>query len=525
MKRIASFFNRRSTVSAAAIIISFSYLLSRLLGLLRDRLLVSHFGIGPETDAYTAAFRLPEALFTLLVSGAFAVAFIPVFTEKLQKQQEKSAWELASILLNLLTTVTLVIGVVAFIFADQLTTLIAPGFDQVRHDLTVDLTRIMLITPFLFAISSLWGSIAQSFNRFVIFALASVFYNLGIIFGIVFLSPDYSIYGVAYGVVLGALLQAVLQIAGLIGLGYRHKLIFNFWSRDTRKVINLMIPRSIDQGIDQFSYIIETIIGSRLATGSLTALYYANNLKNVPLVLIGNAIATAAFPTMAARAAKGAIQNLIRDFVVNTRLILFLVIPAAIITVLMRGYIVRLLYGFGDTVTANTLGWFAGVIVFQAIFFLVVRMFYAMQDSKTPLYVSLVALNFTVGLSFGLSELFGVMGLAMAHSLVAFGETVALIILLRRKLGHIGLKNIWAGLYRMLIAAAIMAGVVYIMVARVVPLYKADVGFAIVGPKFLLILIVGSLAYLIPCYLLDLKEAHKFASKLKEQLLRPLNLT
>lgn len=511
-------------MSGAAVIISGSYLLSRLLGLLRDRLLVSHFGIGPETDAYTAAFRLPELLFTLLVSGAFAVAFIPVFTEFYQNNKAK-AWELASTLLNLLTAVTLVVAVITFVFADPITSLIAPGFDPARHALTVDLTRIMLITPFLFAISSLWGSIAQSFHRFTIFALASVFYNLGIIFGIVFLSPENSIYGVAYGVVIGAALQAALQVLGLWGLGYRHKLSFKFWSRDVRKVVVLMIPRSIDQGIDQLSYMIETIIGSRLATGSLTSLYYANNLKNVPLVLIGNSIATAAFPTMAARAAKGAIQRLIREFALYTRLILFLVIPAAIITVLMRGYIVRLLYGFGDVVTANTLGWFAGVIVFQALFFLVVRMFYAMQDTKTPLYASLVALNFTVLLSFLLSEMYGVVGLAMAQSIVAAGETLVLIYLLRRRLGHLGLSTIWSGLSRMLIAGAIMSGVVYIMVARVFPLYKADVGFAVVGPKFLIILAVGSLAYLIPCYLLDLNEAHKFASKLKEQLLRPLNLT
>lgn len=524
MKRFLSLLNRGSSVSAAAIIISGSYLLSRLLGLLRDRLLVSNFGIGPETDAYTAAFRLPELLFTLLVSGAFAVAFIPVFTQYYQQNKAK-AWEMASTMLNLLMAVTAIIGVVAFIFADQITYLIAPGFDPARHELTVNLTRIMLITPFLFAISSLWGSVAQSFHRFTIFALASVFYNSGIIFGIVFLAPDHSIYGVAYGVVLGAALQAVLQIFGLIGLGYRHKLSFNFWNSDVRKVVKLMVPRSIDQGIDQLSYVIETIIGSRLATGSLTSLYYANNLKNVPLVLIGNSIATAAFPTMAARAAKGAIERLIRDFVANTRLILFLVIPAAIITVLMRGYIVRLLYGFGDTVTANTLGWFAGVIVFQALFFLVVRMFYAMQDTKTPLYASIVALNFTVILSFWLSEMYGVVGLAMAHSIVAFGETAVLVFLLRRRLGHLGLRNIWSGLSRMLIAGTIMASVVYILVARFLPLYASDVGFATVGPKFFAIFAIGMLAYAIPCYLLDLKEAHKFAARLKQQLLRPLNLT
>ncbi|HUC21036.1 MAG TPA: lipid II flippase MurJ, partial [Candidatus Polarisedimenticolaceae bacterium] len=210
MNALFSRLNRRSTVNKAALIIGLSYLASRLLGLLRDRLLVAHFGVGPETDAYTAAFRLPELLFTLLVSGAFAVAFIPVFAEHLSRDDRKAAWEMSSVLLNFLLIFTAIAGVIAFIFADPLTRLLAPGFNEYQHTLTVNLTRIMLITPMLFAVSSLLGSIAQAFGRFVIFALASVFYNLGIIFGIVFLSPTDSIYGVAWGVVIGAFLQAVL---------------------------------------------------------------------------------------------------------------------------------------------------------------------------------------------------------------------------------------------------------------------------------------------------------------------------
>jgi putative peptidoglycan lipid II flippase len=525
VNRIASVLNRRTSVSVAAIIISGSYLLSRLLGLLRDRLLVSHFGIGPLADAYTTAFRLPELLFTILVSGAFAVAFIPVFAERLNKDERKEAWELSSTLMNLLVLATLAIGIVAFIFAGPITTVIAPGFDPDRHALTVQLTRIILITPMLFAISSVLGSVAQAFNRFVVFALASVFYNLGIIFGILFLSPHDSIVGVAWGVVIGAALQAGLQSIGLIGLGFRYNFSINLPNRDVWRVITLMIPRSIDQGIDQINYIIETIIGSRLTTGSLAALYYANNLKNVPLALIGNSIATAAFPRMAARAAQGAMEKLIRDFVLNARLILFLVIPAAIVTVIMRGYIVRLLYGFGDPVTAQTLGWFAGTIVFQALFFLVSRVFYATQDTRTPLYVSLVAMILNVGLSFWFSDMFGVAGLAMAQSTVAAFETVVLIVVLQRRLGQIGLREIWRGLYRMLIAGGIMSGVLYILVSKVFPLYRADIGFAVVGPKFVIIFTLGIISYLVPCYLLNLREARKGYHAVKEQMIKPLNLT
>jgi putative peptidoglycan lipid II flippase len=217
-------------------------------------------------------------------------------------------------------------------------------------------------------------------------------------------------------------------------------------------------------------------------------------------------------------------EKLVRDFVLNARLILFLVIPAATIAVLMRGYIVRLLFGFGDATTANTLGWFAGTIVFQALFFLISRMYYAMQDTKTPLYTSLAMIGVNVILSFVLSDWFGVVGLAMAQSIVSAIEALLLLFILSGRLGTLGLPEIWRGLYRMLLANAIMAGVVYPFVAVLLPLYKADVGFSIVAPKFFVIVVVAAITYLIPCYLLDLREARQFIERFKDQVLRPLNL-
>lgn len=510
-------------MGAAAFLISGSYLASRLLGLLRDRLLAAHFGIGPLTDAYTAAFRLPELLFTLLVSGAFAVAFIPVLTTHIQKEEEEEVWQLSGAMLNLLVLVTIVVAVVIFIFADPLTKLIAPGFDTFRHQLTVKLTRIMLITPTLFAVSSVWGSIQQAYNRFMFYALASVFYNIGIIFGIVFLTRGSSIEGVAWGVVLGAGLQSLVQLVGLIGLGYKYRPSFHFHRRDVTKVVKLMIPRSIDQGIDQLNYTIQTIIGSGLAKGSLTAYYYANNLKNVPLVIFGSAIATAAFPRLASRAV-GDREKLVEDFVYNSRLILFLVIPSATVAVILRGYIVRLLFGFGDPTTATTLGFFAGTIVFQSLFFLVARMYYALQDTKTPLFVSIGAITLNVILSFILSARFGVAGLAMAQSAVAFIETVFLLWLLRRKLGNVGQRSILTAGGRMMIANVIMGSVLYIVIARLLPLRAADIGFAVIAPKFAVILAIGMVAYFLPCYLLDLHEAKKVIAKLKAQFSRPVQL-
>ncbi len=524
-KRLLSRANARQTVGAAAIIISVAYLLSRLLGLLRDRLLVAHFGIGPELSAYNAAFRLPELLFTLLVSGAFAVAFIPVLAERLKSDEQAEAWRVTSTLLNILVLGTLAGGLLIMVFAGPLTTLVSPGFDESTHNLTVQLTRIMAITPMLFAISSVLGSIQQVFNRFVIFSLAGVLYNLGIIVGIVLLSDQLGIYGAAWGVVLGVILQALLQWLGLYGLGFKYRPTINLKLKGVGTTLRLMLPRSIDQGIDQINYSVETIIGSTISAGAIGQFALANNLKNVPLVLIGSSITTAVFPRLAEKAAAGERTQLVASYVRTARLILFLAIPAALFALVARGYIVRLLYGFGDPATADTLGWFAGTIVFTSLFMLISRVYYAMQNTKTPLYLSLASIPLNIALSFLFSRYYGVAGLAMSASLVAALETTALGFLLRHRYGKFGEREIFRGFWRMVVAGAIMLGVLYPLISQFLPLYAGDRGFFTLAPKFAVICAAAAFSYLVPCYLLKLNEAHHLMRRARDIMNRSLNLT
>jgi putative peptidoglycan lipid II flippase len=523
-RRILDATNSKQTVAGATMIIAGAYLLSRLLGLLRDRLLVAHFGTGPELSAYFAAFRLPEFLFTLLVSGAFAVAFIPVLTEHIEKGEREVAWRVTSTLLTLLVFATVAGGLLILASADPLTTLITPGFNAETHLLTVQLTRIMAITPVLFAISSVLGSVQQSFNRFVFFALAGVLYNVGIIIGIVAFSHSFGIYGAAWGVLIGVVLQALLQSLGLMGLGFRFRPEISLKLHGVRQTLKLMIPRSIDQGIDQINYSVETLIGSTISIGAIGQFALANNLKNVPLVLIGSSITTAIFPRLAARAAEGAKEQLLKAYVQTARLILFLAIPSALFAIVARGYIVRLLYGFGDQATANTLGWFAGTIVFTSLFFLVSRVFYAMQDTKTPLYLSLLSIPLNVLLSFMFAKWYGVVGLAMSASLVAALETTTLALILRARYGSFGGRRIVLGAIPMLVSGVIMASLVYLLIARVIPLYASDKGFVTLMPKFTLILLVAAVAYLVPCYLLRLSEAKFFLTRVRDVMAKSFNL-
>lgn len=523
MKDLINKINKSRTMGVAAFIISLSYFLSRLLGLLRDRLLATNFGVSAQADAYTAAFRIPDFIFTLIVSGAFATAFIPVFISLIEKKKENEAWEVANSILNILLVAVGIISVVAFIFAPQLIKLINPGFDPFRSELTINMTRIMLATPILFVISSVFGSIQQSFNRFLIYAMASVFYNIGIITGIIYFSKFFTsqpIYGVAYGVVVGCALQALLQFIGALGAGYKYRFSFRYKDRNVIRVIKLMIPRSIDLSIDQVNWVIQTAIATSLATGSLAAYYYANNLKYVPVILFGAAMSTAFFPNMV-RAARSKDKSKLPSVIVrDLSLLMFLVIPSGFIAFVMRGYIVRILFGFANQTTADTLGALAGSIVASSMFFMIARVFYALEDTKTPLFVSIGAVIFNTIISIYFSRVYGVSGLGVALTITDTLELIILMIILKFKMGHYGLKSIIREGTKISIASLAMVIFMYISVSYWLPLYKNNIGFMQLAPKFTLICVVGLIIYYGASKLLRVHEVNLVNKIIKQRYRR-----
>lgn len=510
-------------MGVAAFIISLSYFLSRLLGLFRDRLLATNFGVSAQADAYTAAFRVPDFIFTLIVSGAFATAFIPVFIGLVEKKKDKEAWVVANSILNILLVIMGAVSLLAFIFTPQIIKLINPGFDGFRYGLTVNLTRIMLVTPLLFVISSVFGSIQQSFNRFLIYAMASIFYNIGIIIGILYFSKFFAtqpIYGVAYGVVAGCALQAVLQFVGVLTTGYKYSFSFKYRDRNVVRVIKLMIPRSIDLSIDQINWIIQTAIATSLATGSLASYYYANNLKYVPVILFGAAMSTAFFPNMV-RAAKSKDRSKLPAVIVrDLSLLMFLVIPSGFIAFVMRGYIVRILFGFASQTTADTLGTLAGSIIASSMFFLVARIFYSLEDTKTPLAVSIAAVIFNTIISIFLSKSYGVAGLGLALTITDALELIILMALLRRKMGNYGLRSIIKEGTKITLASLLMVTFMYVSVSYWLPLYKTNIGFMQLVPKFTLICAVGLLIYYFACKLFRVHEVNLVSKIVKKRIKR-----
>lgn len=534
--------NQRLSVQLAAVLLAGSTFLSMILGLFRDRLLNSTYAENAVTgnpgyplglDAYTVASIIPEFMFILLVSGALSVTFIPVFNDRIQKGNKKSAWELSTSLVNLLALATLASSLLIIIFADPLVRyVVGPGLDESGRSLAVSMLRVIAINPFLFAISAVIASIQQAVGRFVFFALAPTIYNVGIIIGLVFFTNGITIFGVqvfeggimgvALGVVLGSMMQLVVSTIGLIGLGvdYRFKI---FWkNKGFRQVLRLLPPRSLDQGMDYVNSIVETNLASRLATGSIRFYQQATTLHYVPINLIGVAISTAAFPQMTERLSQGRPDLFKNELQTILRVIIWLALPTATIAYFGRGYLVNFLFNGGQPVVAGLLGILTVAILFRSIYHIAARSFYAQQDTKTPLYISI----FTIGLNIALAIYFtmiinmGIYGLAWAQSIVAFVEVVILFSVMTIRIPQLFDAVFLHALARMVSATGFMAIITYVAV-KVFALTADDQSFMATFPKFSIVVILSLAGYITICRLMRLEEANLVSNRIKQLVFDP----
>lgn len=498
MQRILARANRSVSVALAAGLLAGSSLVAQLLGLLRERLLIANFDIGSAVDAYKVAFTIPDFMFFVLVSGALSVTFIPVFNERLAKGNKKSAWELSSSLINFMAVITLVASVLIMIFADPLVRyVVAPGLDEQTTFLAVSMMRIIAVNPFLFAISSVLTSMQQAFGRFFFFALAPSLYSLGIIFGIMYIAPHVGIMGVAYGVVIGSIIQLIAAGLGMWGMGFDYRSRIFWKNLGFRRVLDLLPARSFDQGIDYFNNLVEINLASRLRSGAITSYQIATTLHMVPVTLIGVAISTAVFPKMTERLVQGRPDLFKRELQTVMRVIIWLALPTAVIAFFCRGYLVRLLVANGNATIATLLGLLVVAILFRSIYHIASRAFYAQQDTKTPLYISLAAIGLNIALAVLLArpENFGIYGLAIAQSLVAVFEVVILFVVLVRRFPGVLDLNFVNSVLRMVSAAGLAGIFTYILVSFLFPLRAGDSGFMVLVPKFGSIVILSMLAY------------------------------
>ena len=505
-------------------------MMGMIFGFLRERTLNANYYETYKVglDAYTTAFTIPDFMFFILVSGALSVTFIPVFNQRMASGNRKSAWELSTSIVNLMALLTLCASILIIIFAEPLAYLLAPGYSESGHALTVSMMRVIAVNPFLFAIATVIASIQQAVGRFVFYALAPTIYNVGIIIGILFFTDGINIFGwqvfeggimgVALGVVLGSVMQLIISSLGLIGLGFDYRFKIHWKNKGFRKVLSLLPARSLDQGMDYLVGIVEGNLASRMASGTVRAYNQAMTLQMAPINLIGVAISTAAFPKMTERLNEGRTDLFMKELRTVLRVIIWLSLPVAIITFFTRGYLVNFIQPGGDLLIAQLLGVLVIAILFRSVYYIAARTFYAQQDTKTPLYISIfsIGLNIVLAIWFTASLNMGAFGLALAQSIMAAIEVFILFAVMSMRFPGLLNRGFWGAIWRMTSATGFTAIVSYAMVLFMPLQAGDDSSFYFTFPKFVLIVIVSFAAYVAFSRLLRLEEAEPVIGPFKK---------
>ena len=459
---------RQTTILSAAFVIMVMIALSRVLGLVRNRVL-AHFFSAEQLAVYFAAFRLPEMIFEVLVFGALSSAFIPIFTGYLSQKQKKQAWQVAAISLNFAFLFFSCLAVVIFFLARPLYQLIAPGFNPSQLDLAANLTRLLLLAQAFFVLSYFLTGVLESLQRFLVPAIAPLFYNLGIILGAWFGAERFGLYGPVIGAVVGAFCHFLVQLPVVIHLGFRPKLTLDFSHPGVREIGRLALPRVIELSFLQVSKSVELFLASLVSTAAYTYFTFASSLQLLPIGFFGVSIAKAALPTLAHYSSRKKLKRFRQTFIASFNQIVFLVIPCSVFLAVLRVPLVRLVFGAsrfswqstletGYTLSAFCLGIFA-----QALIYLLNRAFYALHETKTPVKVSILAafVNIGLGIVFILGLKWLIWSLALAFSLASILQAIVLLFLLHRRLGRFKMKNISIPFMKVTLASLISGGLMF----------------------------------------------------------------
>ncbi|TSC91968.1 MAG: virulence factor [Parcubacteria group bacterium Licking1014_17] len=412
-------------------------LVSYLFGILRDRILAQQFGAARALDAYNAAFTAPDLILNIFVAGALTAAFIPIFAELKNRGEDHK--QFTNAVLNSSLVVVIIVGLIVFLLAPFLSHLIVPGFDAASRSTFVNLLRILLLSPIIFAISNTLGSMLVSEERFFWYGTSAVLYNVGIIAGTLLLSHKIGIYATAVGAIGGAVLHLVARMIGLWKSDYKFK--FQFKLNDQyKRFLRLMAPKMIGHPVEQMIFLGFTIIASTLSAGSIAILNFANKFQSMPINIIGITFALTAFPVLAKMTAEKDRQAFSKEIKFTLKIILLTSVAAAILLYLIRQPLIAYILGGGAftesavKTTAYTLGFFSLSIPTESLNHLIARGFYSLKNSITPVIVGLCGLALAVGAGyfFAVKLNMGVAGLALGYFFGSLLKVSVLTFLLRR---------------------------------------------------------------------------------------------
>lgn len=515
---------RENSVRSASLILIVTLTLSNVLGLARDMLLAWRFPFS-VSDPYVAAFRIPDTIFNFLILGAITSAFIPIFSEIIVNEEKERGSRLVSSMLNIGALLMVISAIILYFLMPFVMPFVVSGLNSEKISDSIHLARILMLTPIFFSASYIVGGVLNSYGRFLAFSLSPLLYNLAIIFGILFVAPEFGLNGVVYCVVIGSALHLLVQLPALSQVGFKYHFTFNYHDEALKKIGRLMIPRSLSLGANQILLTIFTAIGSTISTGVISAFYYANNIQTVPTVILGNSFAAAIFPTLSRKIAEDKKDACAFYLIRAMRVIGFLLIPSTVVFILLRAQIARLIVGhghasWGDTkMTALALAFFSISFIAQGLIPLLARAFFAIKNTKSPMIISLITVVFSVVIAYPLAHHYGISGLTLAFSLGSFLQFSLLFYMLIR---IYPLIYNWSLIYsygKTAIISLIMGGVVWLtmhLAANIVDLRYST------GVLFQTFLSVGAgiIVYLFLSYLFDAEEIKwAFSRRLNDKIL------
>ena len=485
------------TLARAGLIVTVAFAISRILGYVR--ILAVTYAMGDQLsdlDAFFAAFRIPDLIFQLVAAGALSAALVPMVARYLGLGEADRAWRVVSSITNLMLIGLGILAALVYATADVVVPLITPGFDPDQVELTVQLTRIMLLSPILLAIGAVATSVLNAQGRFAAAAVAPIAYNLGIIFGAVALAPAMGAYGLAIGVVLGAAAHVLVQLVPLARTGFRYRPRVDARDPEVPRTLWLMAPRAIGLGAAQITFVAITFFASSLPEGSLTVFYIAQSLLQIPLGVIGVPLGIVLLPTLSREIATGAFATFALLVSQAIRVLLVVMLPIAAVGIVLRDDLVALLFGGAQldpaavTATADTLGWFLVGLAAHSMIAVLARAFYAGRDTWTPVFAAITSVGVNIVVAAATVGTLGLMGLALSIAVGAWIEVTILAVLLLRRYPQIEIRPIAITMARALVASAIAAGAALLTLAGL-----RSLGGSATSPSSLAVeLAAGSLA-------------------------------
>jgi putative peptidoglycan lipid II flippase len=463
--------DQKEHVAKSTTLVSGATFVSRVFGLVREQIFAFLFGAGFATDAFVAAFRIPNLLRDLFAEGALSAAFVPVFTDYLVNKDKKEAFRLGNLVTNALLFVLFAVVVIGVAATPWIVDLIAPGFKSIpgKSELTVLLARIMFPFLLLVSLAAVAMGMLNSLKRFGVPAFAPVFLNVGMILAGFLLCPLFNppILGMALGVLLGGLGQWAFQLPSLRQEGYRYRPIVSFSDPGVRRIMILMTPAILGLASTQINIFVNTVIASFLPQGSPSYLNYSFRLMHFPLGVFGVAVATVTLPIVATYAARKDIPNVLSTCASSLRLVFFLTLPSIFFLTIAAKPIISTLYQHGvftyqDTIfTSQALIFYAFGLFAYASVRVIAPVFYSLGDTKTPVKVSVLAVAVNIALNLAFMRPLSFRGLALATSLSAMVNMFVLMSLLRRRVGPLDISNLTASFLKILSGSAVMGAVLF----------------------------------------------------------------